>query len=102
MLYILNTIGIAAIAAIGLNILIWLYRQISLGHGAFFGVGATRRIMPPDWEWDSISPYRRRVLLPALVGHDYRLPSGRFEGLYLTIATLAGQFYIEYVLIPVG
>ena len=40
MLYILNTIGIAAIAAIGLNILIGYTGQISLGHGAFFGVGA--------------------------------------------------------------
>jgi len=40
MLYILNTIGIYAIAAIGLNILIGNTGQISLGHGAFFGVGA--------------------------------------------------------------
>ena len=40
MLYVLNTIGIAAIAAIGLNILVGYTGQISLGHGAFFGVGA--------------------------------------------------------------
>ena len=40
MLYIINTVGIAAIAAIGLNILIGFTGQISLGHGAFFGVGA--------------------------------------------------------------
>ncbi len=40
LLYILNTIGILAIAAIGLNILIGYTGQISLGHGAFFGVGA--------------------------------------------------------------
>jgi len=39
-LYILNNIGILAIAAIGLNILIGYTGQISLGHGAFFGVGA--------------------------------------------------------------
>src|SRR4030065_2575881 len=39
-LYILNIIGIAAIAAVGLNILIGYTGQISLGHGAFFGVGA--------------------------------------------------------------
>jgi len=40
MMYILNMIGIAAIAVIGLNILIGFTGQISLGHGAFFGVGA--------------------------------------------------------------
>jgi branched-chain amino acid transport system permease protein len=40
LLYVLNNIGIMAIAAIGLNILIGISGQISLGHGAFFGVGA--------------------------------------------------------------
>jgi len=38
--YVLNTIGIYAISAIGLNLLIGYTGQISLGHGAFFGVGA--------------------------------------------------------------
>ena len=40
MIYVLNMMGIAAIAAIGLNILIGFTGHISLGHGAFFGVGA--------------------------------------------------------------
>ncbi len=40
LLYVINHVGIAAIAAIGLNILIGYTGQISLGHGAFFGVGA--------------------------------------------------------------
>ena len=39
-LYIINTMGIYAIAAVGLNLLIGYTGQISLGHGAFFGVGA--------------------------------------------------------------
>ena len=39
-LYVLNLIGIAAIAALGLNILVGYTGLISLGHGAFFGVGA--------------------------------------------------------------
>jgi len=40
LLYILNNIGIMSIAVIGLNILIGYTGLISLGHGAFFGVGA--------------------------------------------------------------
>ena len=40
MLYIINNMGIYAIAAVGLNLLIGFTGQISLGHGAFFGVGA--------------------------------------------------------------
>jgi branched-chain amino acid transport system permease protein len=34
-----------------------------------------------------------------MVGMIFGIPSGRLKGLYLTIATLAGQFIIEYVLI---
>ncbi|HOW57613.1 MAG TPA: branched-chain amino acid ABC transporter permease, partial [Smithellaceae bacterium] len=38
-------------------------------------------------------------VITALVGMVFGIPSGRLKGLYLTIATLAGQFIIEYVLI---
>jgi branched-chain amino acid transport system permease protein len=38
-------------------------------------------------------------LVTAGVGMIFGIPSGRLKGLYLTIATLAGQFIIEYVLI---
>jgi branched-chain amino acid transport system permease protein len=100
MLYILNMIGIAAIAAIGLNILIGFTGQISLGHGAFFGVGAyaaailaTRLGLPFYLSIPSAG------IITAMVGMIFGIPSGRLKGLYLTIATLAGQFIIEYVLI---
>jgi len=38
-------------------------------------------------------------LITASAGLVFGLPSSRLKGLYLTIATLAGQFIIEYVLI---
>jgi branched-chain amino acid transport system permease protein len=38
-------------------------------------------------------------LVTALVGMIFGIPSGRLKGLYLTIATLAGQFIIEYILV---
>ena len=100
LLYVINTIGIAAIAAIGLNILIGYTGQISLGHGAFFGVGAyaagilaTTAALPL---WATIP---LAGLVTAMVGMVFGLPSSRLKGLYLTIATLAGQFIIEYVLV---
>ena len=99
-LYILNTIGIYAIAAIGLNILIGYTGQISLGHGAFFGVGAyTAAIMVTKLStpfWISVPA---AGLVTALVGMVFGIPSVRLKHLYLTIATLAGQFIIEYVLV---
>lgn len=99
-LYILNTIGIYAIAAIGLNLLIGFTGQISLGHGAFFGVGAyavavlTTKAGLPFWTAIPLAG-----LITAAVGMIFGLPSVRLKHLYLTIATLAGQFIIEYILI---
>jgi len=99
-LYILNTIGIYAIAAIGLNLLIGYTGQISLGHGAFFGVGAyaaailATRAGFPFW-----AAVPAAGLVSAAVGMIVGLPSARLKHLYLCIATLAGQFIIEYVFV---
>lgn len=99
-LYILNIIGIAAIAAVGLNILIGYTGQISLGHGAFFGVGAyAAAILATRLDVSFLIAIPAAGFITAAVGMIFGLPSGRLKGLYLTIATLAGQFIIEYVLI---
>ncbi|MBN1381130.1 MAG: branched-chain amino acid ABC transporter permease [Deltaproteobacteria bacterium] len=100
MLYIVNMIGIASIAAIGLNILIGYTGQISLGHGAFFGVGAyAAAILATSLGMPFIVAVPAAGVITALVGMIFGIPSGRLKGLYLTIATLAGQFIIEYVLV---
>jgi branched-chain amino acid transport system permease protein len=100
MLYILNMIGIAAIAAIGLNILIGFTGQISLGHGAFFGVGAyTAAILATRLQVPLLFALPAAGLMTALIGMIFGVPSGRLKGLYLTIATLAGQIIIEYLLV---
>ena len=100
LLYILNNIGIMSIAVIGLNILIGYTGLISLGHGAFFGVGAyAGAILATRLGLPFYICIPAAGLITALVGMIFGIPSGRLKGLYLTIATLAGQFIIEYVLI---
>lgn len=100
MLYVINTIGIAAIAAIGLNILVGYTGQISLGHGAFFGVGAyAAAVLATRFGAGFYLAIPAAGIITALVGMIFGIPSGRLKGLYLTIATLAGQFIIEYVLV---
>jgi len=99
-LYVINHIGIAAIAAIGLNILIGYTGQISLGHGAFFGVGAySAAILATIVGF----PFWLSVLcagvITALVGMVFGIPSVRLKHLYLVIATLAGQFILQYLFV---
>jgi len=99
-LYIINLIGIAAIAAIGLNILIGFTGQISLGHGAFFGVGAySAAILASSCGFPFYLSVLSAGVITAFVGMVFGIPSLRLKHLYLTIATLAGQFIIEYLLV---
>lgn len=100
LLYVLNTIGIYAIAAVGLNILIGFTGQISLGHGAFFGVGAyTAAILATKANFPFLPAVLCAGLVTAGAGTIFGLPSARLKHLYLLIATLAGQFIIEYVFV---
>ena len=98
-LSILNLILIAVVGALGLNVLVGYTGQISIGHGALMSVGAytaanlITRIHAPFW-----------IALPAggamaaVVGAIIGIPSLRIKGLYLAIATLAGQLIIEWVI----
>ncbi|MBU2499112.1 MAG: branched-chain amino acid ABC transporter permease [Proteobacteria bacterium] len=99
-LYILNLIGIYAIAAVGLNILVGYTGQISLGHGAFFGVGAyAAAILATKASLPFFLCLVASGFVTAGVGIIFGLPSARLKHLYLLIATLAGQFIIEYVFV---
>jgi branched-chain amino acid transport system permease protein len=99
-LYILNHIAIAAIAAVGLNLLIGYTGLISLGHGAFFGVGAyTAAILVGRLGFPFWLAVLSSGVVTAMVGMVFGLPSARLKHLYLTIATLAGQFIIQYLFV---
>jgi branched-chain amino acid transport system permease protein len=99
-LFVVNTIGIYSIAAMGLNILIGYTGQISLGHGAFFGVGAyTAAILATRAGFPFWLSVIAAGVFTAAVGVVFGLPSSRLKHLYLLIATLAGQFIIEYVFV---
>src|SRR4030043_474374 len=99
-LYVINHIGIAAIAAIGLNILIGFTGQFSLGHGAFFGVGAySAGILATAVGFPFWLSVICAGMITAVVGMIFGIPSVRLKHLYLTIATLAGQFIIQYLFV---
>src|SRR5476649_3082712 len=96
---ILNLILIAVVGALGLNILVGYTGQISIGHGAFMSVGAYTaanlavRLGLPFW-----LTLPAGGLMAAAVGVLVGIPSLRIKGLYLAIATLAGQLIIEWTI----
>ena len=90
---------IYALAATGLNILTGYAGQLSLGTGAFMGVGAYA-----CYKMVTIFPDLNlfiAVLLSgtfsAMVGVVFGLPSLRIKGFYLAIATLAAQFFLIWL-----
>ena len=98
-LSIANLVWIAVIGALGLNILVGYTGQVSIGHGAFMSVGAytaanlATRLDSP-WPVNLLAG----GLMAAAVGAVVGIPSLRIKGLYLAIATLAGQLIIEWTI----
>jgi branched-chain amino acid transport system permease protein len=81
---------IYAIALLGLNILTGYNGQISLGHGAFWAIGAyTTAIMIDKWDIAYGWTIPTAGVLCLVVGFLFGLPALRLEGLYLALATFA-------------
>jgi branched-chain amino acid transport system permease protein len=95
---------ILALAAVGVNILVGYCGQISLGSGAFMAVGA----------YMAYNTFIRIEGMPlilallsggffaTLVGMFFGIPSLRVKGLYLAVATLAAQFFCDWMFLRVG
>ncbi len=97
-LSVVNTIGIASIGAVGLNILVGFTGQISLGQGGFLAIGAfASALLSGRAGLPMPLSIAIAVLFTASIGAIVGLPALRLKGLYLAIATLASQEIIEFV-----
>ncbi|MGE3366305.1 MAG: branched-chain amino acid ABC transporter permease [Rhizobiaceae bacterium] len=90
---------IYALAALGLNILTGYAGQLSLGTGAFMGVGAYAcyKLMTIFPELNIVIAIALSGFFSAAVGVAFGLPSLRIKGFYLAIATLAAQFFLVWL-----
>ncbi len=89
-------IGIYGIAALGLNLLTGCTGQISLGHAAFFGLGAfASAFLNNKLGVPVLLAMPLAALLSTMVGLVVGIPAARIRGLYLAIATLASQYILE-------
>ena len=100
MIYMLNLIGIYVIVSVGLQILTGYTGLISLGHAAFFAIGAyssayfTSTLKLSFWFSVPISG-----VITCLIGFVVGIPALRMRGLYLAIATMAFSFIIEQIVL---
>src|SRR5438093_5875112 len=94
-LSVLSQIGMFSIAALGLNILVGFTGQISIGHAAFFLLGAfTSAYISNNSPIPVFFAIPLAGVVTAMVGLIFGVPAARLKGLYLVIATLAAQYIL--------
>lgn len=95
---------ILALATLGLNLLLGYAGQLSLGSAAFMGVGAytVNKLTTFFPEANILVLILASGFVAAAVGMLFGLPSLRIKGLYLAVATLAAQFFLEWCFIRIG
>jgi branched-chain amino acid transport system permease protein len=97
---ILNLIGLYVIAVLGLNLFIGYAGQISLGHAAFFGLGAYgSAILTATY---NLPPWPAMLLTAVAVGLVALLigvPTLRLSGHYLAMATLGFNYVVHSILV---
>lgn len=99
-IYLINLSCVATVAALGLNLLTGFTGQISLGHAAFFAIGAyctailASEMRMPYWVCLPASGF-----FAAFTGLLVGIPCLRLKGLYLAMATMSFGVVVEYVVI---
>jgi branched-chain amino acid transport system permease protein len=98
-LFQLTMVVVYAIAILGMTVLTGINGQISLGHGAFYAIGAyTTGVLMTSWN----VPYWATLPVAALVcagfGFLIGLPALRLGGLYLALTTFALAVAVPQVL----
>jgi branched-chain amino acid transport system permease protein len=86
----LSLMIVYAIAVLGLILLTGFNGQISLGHGAFFAIGAyASAILIDRWGWPYLATLPFAAIAAFVAGYLFGKPALRLEGHYLALATFA-------------
>jgi len=99
---ILVFIGINTMLALGLNLLMGYTGQVSLGHAAFYGIGAyTTAILTTTLKWSPWMGLVAAILVSGLVAFVIGRPILKLKGHYLAMATLGfgmivGIVFVQY------
>jgi ABC-type branched-subunit amino acid transport system permease subunit len=103
MIYIGARLFVYILVALGLNLLTGYAGQVSLGHAAFFAIGAyTAAILAEALQWPFILCVIAAALCSAVVGYMLGLPCLRLSGLYLAMATLGFTLIVQEMLLQLS
>jgi branched-chain amino acid transport system permease protein len=92
---VVTNMGAYALITMGLSLLLGYTGQISLGHAAFFGIGAYTSAILTAKGVPFLLALPAAGLLAGVVGIFIGLPALRLSGLYLAIATMGFGFIVE-------
>ncbi len=94
-----NVMALNAMVVLGLNLLIAATGQVSLGHAAFYGLGAyLSAIVSTTWQWPLPAALAFSLAFVALSGFLLALPTLRLEGHYLVMATLGFNIIVSILI----
>jgi len=97
---ILNIIALNAMVVLGLNLLIGFAGQISLGHAAFYGLGAyISGILATSYQVPLSLSIPVAVIATAFIAFLVGIPTLKLEGHYLVMATLGFNIIISIILV---
>lgn len=92
--------GIYTIVAVSLGLLMGFAGQISLGHAAFYGVGAyTTAVLTTTYDFNPWISLIFSLLLPGIVAYIIGFTMSRLSGYYLAMATLAFGIIVHVLLV---
>jgi len=95
-LHLAQTLAYTAIAVIGLNLLLGLSGQMSLGQAGFYAIGAyATAILSTRYGWPLYLTIPLAIVCAGVAGAVVGLVALRTRGLYLAMATLAFGFIVE-------
>jgi branched-chain amino acid transport system permease protein len=99
-LFVATQLGIYVIAAIGLNLLAGYAGQVSLGHAAFFAIGAySVALLTVDHHWSFWAAAAVGMVLAAGLGVLAALPAFRLNTWYFAFITLAFALVFEKMIV---
>jgi branched-chain amino acid transport system ATP-binding protein len=94
--FVLTLVALTSVVGVGLNILVGLTGQISLGHVGFYAIGAYTTAILTIKGVDFWIAFALAGIIAAAIGFVLALPALRVTGPYLAMVTIAFAFIIQH------